>query len=230
MNEPTKPQGIHAAMMLAQEEIANRGIAKMSTASLGGSTVKYRGIEIAMNEMSVVLIHAGITVTPEYSDLVMTERAKAEVGKFTRFCTIKGAFTFAAADGSSVRSVFYGEAMDSGDKAVIKAQSVAFRTALFQTFVIPTMAMDTEVDDGEGGDPPIDGDPADFPNRQDAAPPPARAEKTDYPRENFEKNYPAWKASVEKGEKTAQEIIDMVSTRFSLNATQAAKIKALKRA
>ncbi len=34
--------------------------------------------------------------------------------------------------------------MDSGDKAVVKAQSVAFRTALFQQFVIPTMAMDTE--------------------------------------------------------------------------------------
>ena len=44
--------------------------------------------------------------------------------------------------------------MDSGDKAVVKAQSVAFRTALFQQFVIPTMAIDPEThgddDDGEG--------------------------------------------------------------------------------
>ena len=39
--------------------------------------------------------------------------------------------------------------MDSGDKAVIKAQSVAFRTALFQLFVVPTMSMDTELDGGE---------------------------------------------------------------------------------
>jgi len=149
---------IHACVLQAMEEIANRGIAKMSSANLGGSTVKFRGIEIAMNEMSVVLIHSGITVTPEYSELVVQERAKAEAGKATRFCTLRGAFTFAAADGSSVTSTVYGEAMDSGDKAVIKAQSVAFRTALFQTFVVPTMAMDTEVDDGdaEGEELPAD--------------------------------------------------------------------------
>lgn len=49
-----------------------------------------------------------------------------------------------AADGSHVISDCYGEAMDSGDKAVVKAQSVAFRTALFQQFVVPTMALDPE--------------------------------------------------------------------------------------
>lgn len=41
----------------------------------------------------------------------------------------------------------YGEAMDSGDKALTKAQSVAFRTALFQTFVVPLVAMDPESDE-----------------------------------------------------------------------------------
>jgi hypothetical protein len=34
--------------------------------------------------------------------------------------------------------------MDSGDKALTKAQSVAYRTALFQQFVVPTMAVDPE--------------------------------------------------------------------------------------
>lgn len=225
MNDNTKPQGIHAAMMLAQEEIANRGIAKMSKANLGGSTVAYRGIEIAMNEMSVVLIHAGITVTPDYSDLTVSERAKAEVGKFTRFCTIKGAFTFAAADGSSVRSVCYGEAMDSGDKAVIKAQSVAFRTALFQTFVIPTMAMDTEVDDGEEPE-------GETRTREDEspAPPPAqpRGEVGDYSKEQFETNFPTWEKAIKSGSQTAESIIKKVETRGKLNPVQTAKLKAVK--
>jgi hypothetical protein len=127
-------------------EIAKIGIAKTQKASLGGATVNYRGIEAAMNEMSVILIKCGISVTPSYSELVMFERAKGE-GKATRFATIKGAFTFTAAeDGSSVKCEAYGEAMDSGDKAVTKAQSVAFRTALFQQFVVPTMAMDPEED------------------------------------------------------------------------------------
>lgn len=138
---------IHEALLAAMRDIAKTGIAKTSLASLGGASVNYRGIEAAMNEMSLVLIRCGINVTPSYSDLTITERAKGE-GKATRFATVKGAFTFAADDGSHVICTTYGEAMDSGDKATTKAQSVAFRTALFQQFVVPTMAMDPE----EGGD------------------------------------------------------------------------------
>lgn len=142
---------IHSALIEAMKEIAKIGIAKTSKANLGGADVRYRGIEAAMNEMSLVLIHCGISVTPSYSDLSITERAKGE-GKATRFVTLRGAFTFSADDGSSVVCTTYGEAMDSGDKATIKAQSVAFRTALFQQFVVPTMAMDPEEDgDGEEG-------------------------------------------------------------------------------
>jgi hypothetical protein len=141
---------IHAALIDAMREIAKTGIAKTSKADLGGARVNYRGIEAAMNEMSVILIKCGITVTPSYSDLVMFERAKGE-GKAIRFATVKGMFTFTASeDGSSVKCEAYGEAMDSGDKAVTKAQSVAFRTALFQQFVVPTMAMDPEEDGDDG--------------------------------------------------------------------------------
>lgn len=144
---------IQAALNAAMRDIAKTGIAKLSRADLGGAKVNFRGVEAAMNEMSPILVNHGITVTPRYSDLTITERAKAEAGKATRFVTLKGAFTFTAQDGSSVTAEVFGEAMDSGDKAVIKAQSVAFRTALFQQFVVPTMAMDTELeDDGESND------------------------------------------------------------------------------
>lgn len=138
---------IHSALVEAMKEIAKTGIAKTSRADLGGAKVNYRGIEAAMNEMSVILIHHGISVTPSYSDLSIIERAKAE-GKATRFVTVRGSFRFAhMEDGSFVDCVTYGEAMDSGDKATIKAQSVAFRTALFQQFIVPTMAMDPEEDE-----------------------------------------------------------------------------------
>lgn len=144
---------IQLCLLEAMRRISEQGIAKMLKADLGGAKVNYRGIEQAMNKMSPILIGAGITVTPAYSDLVVTERQKAEVGKATRFATLKGSFTFAASDGSSVVSECYGEAMDSGDKAVTKAQSVAFRTALFQQFIVPTEA--TAIDperDGDGDD------------------------------------------------------------------------------
>jgi hypothetical protein len=146
---------IHSALIDAMKEIAKVGIAKTSRADLGGAKVNYRGIEAAMNEMSLVLIHCGISVTPSYSDLTIQERAKGAPadGKATRFATVKGRFTFSTDDGSSVVCECYGEAMDSGDKAVTKAQSVSFRTALFQQFVVPTMALDPEADgDDDEGD------------------------------------------------------------------------------
>ena len=144
---------INAAMVAAMGDISRLGIAKLQRNTQQG--YNFRGIEAAMNEMSPILVRHSITVSSRYSDLQVTERDKGE-GKALRFVTLKGEFTFKAADDSSITSEAYGEAMDSGDKAVVKAQSVAFRTALFQQFVVPTMAMDPEEgvenegSDGEG--------------------------------------------------------------------------------
>ena len=134
---------INASITQVMAAIAKTGIAKNMRNQQQGFT--YRGIEAAMNELNPLLVAAGITVTPKYSDLQISERSKGD-GKATRFATVKGSFTFASGDGSFVVSEYYGEAMDSGDKAITKAQSVAFRTALFQQFVVPTVAVDPEVD------------------------------------------------------------------------------------
>jgi len=139
-------QEIHGCLIAAMRAIAKTGIAKLSKAETGAAKFNFRGIDAAMNEMSPILVNAGITVTPRYSELTIQERAK-DGGKFSRFVTVKGSFTFAAADGSSVVAEAYGEAMDSGDKATNKAQSVSFRTVLFQQFIVPLMAMDTEIED-----------------------------------------------------------------------------------
>lgn len=142
---------IQTALLGAMRAISKIGIGKTSQANTGAANYRFRGIDAAMNEMSPILVNNGITVTPRYSELTIAERAK-DGGKFTRFVTIKGSFTFAAEDGSSVTAEAYGEAMDSGDKATIKAQSVAFRTVLFQQFIVPLMAMDTELDGGESAE------------------------------------------------------------------------------
>lgn len=144
-------QKIHAAMVGAMRDICRIGIGKNKKASTGGATYAYRGIDDAMNEMSPILVNHGITVTPRYSELTVAERVRGEPkdGKFSRCVTVKGSFTFAADDGSSVTAEAYGESIDTGDKATIKAQTVAFRTVLFQQFIVPLMAMDSELDDGE---------------------------------------------------------------------------------
>lgn len=132
---------IHAAIIGAMRMIAKTGIAKLSKNKDQG--YNFRGIEAAMNEMSPILINNGITIVPSYTELVMYERESKSGGKL-RFATVKGSYRFEAEDGSFVTSEAYGEGMDSSDKATAKAMSVAFRTALFQQFVVPTMAIDPD--------------------------------------------------------------------------------------
>lgn len=142
---------IQEALVAAMHDICKIGIGKNSKASAGGANYAYRGIDAAMNEMSPILVNHKITVTPRYSELTVTERVRGAPsdGKYSRCVTVKGSFTFAALDGSSVTAEAYGESIDTGDKATIKAQTVAFRTVLFQQFIVPLMSMDSELDDGE---------------------------------------------------------------------------------
>ena len=132
---------IHESILNAMREIAKTGIAKLGRNKDQG--YNFRGIEAAMNEMSPILIRSGITISPSYSELTVQERESKSGGKL-RFVTVKGSFKFEASDGSFVTGEAYGEGMDSSDKATSKAQSVAYRTALFQQFVVPTMAIDPE--------------------------------------------------------------------------------------
>lgn len=141
---------IYAAMLEAMKGIAERGIAKLSKNRDQG--YNFRGIEAAMNEMTPVLIRNKIIVVPTYTEHHEAERETKSGGKM-KFVRVKGVFKFVCVeDGSSVESVFWGEGSDVSDKATTKAQSVAFRTALFQTFVVPTQAIDPEDDDGADDD------------------------------------------------------------------------------
>ncbi len=143
---------IHEAIKSAMRDIAKTGISKLQKNK--DQNYYFRGVEAAMNEMSPILIRAGITIVPTYSELSITP-SESKSGTKLRFATVKGSFRFEADDGSFVVAEFYGEGMDTSDKAISKAQSVAYRTALFETFVVPFMAIDPEVDgDGVINEPP----------------------------------------------------------------------------
>lgn len=147
---------IHKALLGAMRDVCKVGIGKNSKASAGGANYNYRGIDAAMNELSPILVNNGITVTPKYTELFVAERTRGDPkdGKYSRIATLKGTFTFAAEDGSSVTAEAYGESIDTGDKAIIKAQTVAFRTVLFQQFIVPLMSMDSELHHEEEGPTP----------------------------------------------------------------------------
>jgi hypothetical protein len=140
---------IHAAILSAMRDIATVGISKSSRNKDQG--YNFRGVEDAMNQLSPILIKNKIIVTASYSDHKEAERETKSGGRM-KFVTLKGSFKFEAPDKSFVTSEAYGEGADTSDKATTKAMSVAFRTALFQQFVVPTMAMDPEQDEEETDD------------------------------------------------------------------------------
>lgn len=138
---------IQQAMLAVMRDAAEVGIGKDDKNE--NQKYRYRGIERAMNTMVGILIRNKVLVLPSYETIVDKDMPTKSGGSM-EYVKVRGQFQFMSAeDGSTVNTVFFGEAADSGDKATTKAQSVAFRTALFQTFVIPTMAIDPEEDDGQ---------------------------------------------------------------------------------
>lgn len=136
---------IHEAILGAMADIAKTGIAKLSKNKDQG--YNFRGIEAAMNELSAILITHKIAIESAYCERSEKERP-TKSGGMQAFVTVKGRFTFSAPDGSSKVMECYGEGADTSDKATSKAQTVAFRTALFQQFVVPFAPVHIDPEDG----------------------------------------------------------------------------------
>lgn len=204
---PPKPGAIHSALIAAQRRVCEIGIGK--TSKNEQQNYRFRGIDAAMNEMSPILVNCGITATPKYSELSVTERQRGgpSEGKFTRCATVKCSVKFEAADGSSVTAEAYGEGQDTGDKAVTKAHTVAYRTILFQQFVVPLMSMDSELED-DGYE--SDGDPPSPP------PPPPKPAKPVY----TDAMVTAMAEQIMTGKMTAKAAIAKIQTKYTITAEQ----------
>ena len=105
----------------------------------------FRGVDDVYNELHPILAECGIVIIPEVESYEISEKRTKKfdsnkqpyesVTLYTR-ATILHHFT--AEDGSHVTTKVVGEAMDSGDKGMNKAMSIALKYALFQLFTIPT--------------------------------------------------------------------------------------------
>ena len=98
----------------------------------------FRGIDDVMNELHGLFSENGVIIMPKVLDIKRSERTNSKgTAIFTTLLTVE--FSFIANDGTSVSAVCIGEAMDSGDKGVNKAMSIALKYALLQMFLIPTI-------------------------------------------------------------------------------------------
>ena len=109
----------------------------------------FRGIDSVYNFIQPILAANGLFVRSEIQDIQRSERPSKSGGVMT-FVQLRARYHIVAPDSSSVWSDAVGEAMDSGDKAVPKAQSVAQKYFFLQMFCIPTEdSKDVENDNPE---------------------------------------------------------------------------------
>ena len=129
---------INERMVAVSKRIANEGIGKTRKNTHQG--YNFRGVDEVMNAFAPLLADAGIYLRPSYSERTVVER-QGKSGALI-YVTVKGDFTFTDDKGEAVTvGPFYGEAMDSGDKATNTAMAAAFKYAMFQTFCVPLEAV-----------------------------------------------------------------------------------------
>jgi hypothetical protein len=78
-----------------------------------------------------------VFIIPTGTDLT-SETYQTSKGTTMRNVTVKMGFRVYGPGGDYFDGVSFGEAADAGDKAVTKAQSVAYRTFLLQALTVPT--------------------------------------------------------------------------------------------
>lgn len=134
MTTEAQPQ-IYAALIAVLADV--NAIEKTKTASGFGAGYKFRGIDDVYNALHPLLAKHGVFAVPELVELTQQEK-QTKSGNAALWTVVKMRYRFFARDGSSVESITAGEAMDTGDKSIGKAQSYAHKVALLQTFAIPT--------------------------------------------------------------------------------------------
>lgn len=126
---------INAQLVNVTRRIAREGIGKTRKNTQQG--YNFRGVDEVMNAFSPILADEGLYLRPRFSERESVERTTAK-GTALFYVTVKGEFDFSNEAGETVTvGPFYGEAMDSADKATNKAMAVAFKYAMFQTFCVP---------------------------------------------------------------------------------------------
>lgn len=104
----------------------------------------FRGVDRVINAVAPALRRHGIVgPVPELVDLQSRDSA-TEKGKTAREVTVTVSYTYYGPAGDSLSGSVPGEAQDTGDKAVSKAMSVAYRTWLIQSLNLPTEQADPD--------------------------------------------------------------------------------------
>lgn len=165
----------------------------------GYASFNFRGIDDVYNTLNPLFAKYGVLPVPNILDHTRETR-KSRKGDDLLYSIVTVEYTFYALDGTNIKAVVIGEAMDTGDKATNKAMSIAYKYACFQVLCIPT-----EV---QGNDPARVQDPDGY-THEPTRTPHAQREPVVCPKCNGEVKAAKGKSGVVL---TAQQVLDELGT------------------
>lgn len=98
---------------------------------------KFRGIDNVMNELHELFARNEVFILQDVKSFE-TENRQLKSGSMITYTRAMITFRYTTTDGSFVETTNVGEAMDTGDKGMNKAMSIALKYSLLQMFLIPT--------------------------------------------------------------------------------------------
>jgi hypothetical protein len=133
---------IYPAMSAVMTDVQK--ISKDRKVTEGPARFSFRGVDDVVNVVGPILRAHKVIVVPHEVVSVEHERYTTAKGSLMDGVTITIRWRFYAEDGSFIEASSAGQSADSGDKAVPKAHSVAYRTVLLQALCIPTDEPDSD--------------------------------------------------------------------------------------
>jgi hypothetical protein len=138
-------QQVYKAISAVSRDLGATGIGKEGFNQ--SQKFKFRGIDQVYKNLNGLLTKHNLLMLPRVIERTTTEHESKNGGTLFRHVLEISYDLISTVDGSSYTVGVYGEAMDSGDKGINKAMSIAYKYAAFQVFCIPVEA--NEVDDAD---------------------------------------------------------------------------------
>lgn len=137
-----------------------QAIGKNQRVTEGPARFNFRGVDDVVQAVGPALRQHGVVFAPVRVVSVEHERYQTRSGAPMDGVTVVVEYAFTGPAGDTLPVAAAGQAADSGDKAIPKAMSVAYRTALLEALCIPTGEPDPDSQVHERADaPPFDPTP-----------------------------------------------------------------------
>lgn len=153
-----KPMSVVDAVCAVMEAV--QAIGKNQRVDSGPARFNFRGVDDVVQAVGPALRKHGVVFAPVRVASVEHERYSTAKGAPMDGVTVVVEYEFTGPAGDKLPVAAAGQAADSGDKAIPKAMSVAYRTALLEALCIPTGEPDPDSQIHErADDPPFDPTP-----------------------------------------------------------------------